>query len=178
MSLSKYNNPQVALHWLTAATISFLLVTGTFILSHIDNTDPTKINNLKIHMIVGGLALVLTLARIFWRARSPQPEVLDNSGSLMAKAGTAAHYVLNMMALVIAISGVGLALLSGLPEVVFFGQGVLPESFFDYIPRYVHGISTKIMLGLVALHILAAFYHAVVIKDSPFRRMWFGRQNA
>ncbi len=174
MNPTKYNNLQVALHWLTASVIGFLLITGTFVMSHIDNANPDKVNNLKIHMIVGGLALFLTLARIIWRGKSQQPAHLKTNNVILDKAGIAAHYILNITALIIAISGVGLAVLSGLPDIVFFGNGSLPESFFDYFPRFVHGISTKVMFALIGLHILAALYHSVVVKDSPFRRVWFG----
>ncbi len=174
MNTTKYNNLQVTLHWLTASVIGFLLVTGTFVLSHIDNVNPDKVNNLKIHMIIGGLAFLLTLARIVWRGKSPQPAHLKTNNAFLDKAGVAAHYILNITAVIIAISGVGLAIASGLPEIVFFGQGQLPESFFDFVPRFVHGISTKIMFALIALHVIAAIYHSVIIKDSAFKRMWFG----
>jgi len=175
MPLSKYNNPQVALHWLTAAVIMFLLVTGTLVLANIENTDPNKVNNLRIHMLLGGLAFVLVLARIAWRAKTPQPAHLQTGNALLDKLGVATHYVLNLTALLIAISGVSLAIFSGLINVVFFGLGTLPEDFFDYVPRYVHGISTKVMIALIALHIMGGLYHALIIKDSIFRRMWFGK---
>jgi len=175
MTPSKYNNLQVALHWLTAALILFMLVTGTVVLANMDNADPNKINNLRVHMILGGVALVLTLGRIAWRAKTAQPDHLQTGKPLLDKVGVAAHYVLNLLVLLIAVSGVSLAIFSGLPDVVFFGEGTLPKSFFDYGPRYVHGIATKVMIGLIILHIIGGAYHAFVVKDSPFRRIWFGQ---
>ena len=177
MKPTKYNNPQVALHWLTAAVIMFLLVTGTLVLSNMENTDPGKVDNLRIHMLLGGLAFVLILGRIVWRAKTAQPAHLQTGNALLDKLGVAAHYVLNLTALLIAVSGISLALFAGLVDVVFFGQGSLPEDFFDYVPRYVHGISTKVMIGLIVLHIAGGVYHALIVKDSPFRRVWFGKSH-
>ena len=88
----------------------------------------------------------------------------------MDKLGVAMHYVLNLLALVIAVSGLSLAIAAGLPDVVFFGQGTLPESFFDFVPRYVHGISTKLMMGLIFLHLVGGTYHYITTKTN---RMWF-----
>ncbi len=175
MNSTKYNTPQVALHWLSAAVIMFLLVTGTLVLANMENTDPNKVNNLRIHMLLGGLALALILGRIVWRAKTQQPAHLQTGNALLDKLGVAAHYALNLIALLIAVSGVSLAIFSGLVDVVFFGQGVLPENFFDYVPRYVHGISTKVMIGLIILHIAGGAYHALIVKESPFRRIWFGK---
>jgi len=177
MNPTKYNSPQVALHWLTAAVIMFLLVTGTLVLSNMENTDPEKVNNIRIHMLLGGSAFVLILGRIAWRAKAEQPAHLQTGNVLLDKLGVAAHYVLNLTALLIAVSGVSLAIFSGLIDVAFFGQGSLPKDFFDYVPRYVHGISTKVMIGLIVLHIAGAAYHALIIKDSPFRRIWFGKSH-
>ncbi len=174
MTPGKYNNVQVALHWLTAALIMFLLITGSVVLGHMDNADPEKIGNLRIHMSLGGLAFVLVLARIAWRKKTPQPEHLKTGNAVLDKLGVAAHYALNLLALLIAVSGVALALMSGLTDLVFFGEGTMPKDFFDYPPRQVHNIATKIMLALVALHILGGLYHALIIKDGPFKRIWFG----
>ena len=175
MNLTKYNSPQVALHWLSAAVIMFLLVTGTLVLANIENSEPGKVDNLRIHMLLGGLAFVLTLARIAWRVKSAQPAHLQTGNVLLDKLGVAAHQVLNLMALLIAVSGVSLAIFSGLFDVVFFGQGTLPKDFFEFVPRYVHGISTKVMIALIVLHIVGGAYHALIVKDSPFQRMWFGK---
>ena len=170
MKLTKYNNPQVALHWLTAAVILFMLVAGALGLANMENTDPDKIGALRIHMTLGGLVFMLTLGRILWRAKTEQPEHIQSGNAFMDKLGVAMHYVLNLLALVIAVSGLSLAIAAGLPDVVFFGQGTLPESFFDFVPRYVHGISTKLMMGLIFLHLVGGTYHYITTKTN---RMWF-----
>ena len=123
MMPTKYNTPQVALHWLSATVIMFLLVTGTLVLANIENTVPSKVDNLRIHMLLGGLAFVLILGHIVWRAKTTQPEHLHTGNKFLDKLGAAAHYALNLTALLIA----------------------------------------------------AGLYHALILKDSPFRCIWFGK---
>ena len=39
----------------------------------------------------------------------------------------------------------------------------------------VHALLTSILLALVALHVLAAFYHLIVLRDGVFRRIFVAR---
>lgn len=68
MSTFRYRLSQIAIHWLAAAAIIFLLVTGTFVLAELPNTAP-KVGNLRIHMIVGALAGALVVSRLVLRRR-------------------------------------------------------------------------------------------------------------
>jgi cytochrome b561 len=44
---------------------------------------------------------------------------------------------------------------------------VLSKQFFE-----VHGLVAWILVGLIALHILAAMKHLFINKDKIFQRMW------
>lgn len=70
MKPSKYNNIQVALHWLAALMVLFMLFMGTFVMSQIPNSDPSKMAALRGHMIFGGVILFLTLLRLIWRKKA------------------------------------------------------------------------------------------------------------
>jgi hypothetical protein len=65
------------------------------------------------------------------------------------------------------LSGVSLAIFAGLFDVMFFGQGTLPKDSFDFVPRYVHGISTKVMINLIILPVAGGAYHTLTVKDAP-----------
>lgn len=172
---SKYNNVQVALHWLVALLVLFMLFMGNFVLAGTPNTDPMKIAGLRGHMIAGSAILLLTLVRLAWRRMSVQPPHADTGNALLDKLGVAAHYALNILALLVAASGIGIALQAGLPGIVFGGQGTLPEDFFVYPPRIAHGILTKLLLALIVLHVVGALYHQFIVKDRLFARVWFGK---
>jgi cytochrome b561 len=171
----KYNNVHVALHWLTAFLIVFMLVMGHFSLAATPNADAGKIFALRGHMILGSVALVLTLARLYWKVKSARPAYASTGSALMDKLGISVQHTLYLLVIIVAASGIGLALLTGLPGIVFGSGGALPESFFAFTPRYVHGIATKILAGLIVLHGVGALYHQFVLKDNLFARMWFGK---
>ena len=170
MAATKFNNIQVALHWLTAAVLMFMLAAGTLGLGPMENSDPAKVDALRIHIMVGGIAFILVLARIFWRMKSDQPAPMYSGSLLKDKIGMIMPYILNTVAVIIALSGMSLAWMAGVPDVVFGGVGQLPETFFDFFPRYVHGLSTKLLMALVVLHLLGGLSH--ILRARTFR-MWF-----
>lgn len=175
---TKYNNIQVALHLLTAFLIVMMLIGGHFILEATPNSDPTKNDALKSHMIIGGVILVLTLFRIVWKRKSAQPPHAETGNAFLDKLGIAAHYALNILTLIVALSGIGIAVQAGLAEIVFEGVGSLPKDFWGYPPRIAHGIFTKLLVALVLVHILGGLYHQLFLKDALFKRIWFGKSES
>ncbi|WP_170424984.1 cytochrome b [Ruegeria arenilitoris] len=172
---TKYNNIQVALHWLVALLVVLMLFMGSVVLAQIPNTDPAKLTALRGHMVIAVVVFVLTLVRIVWRRASRQPDHAETGNALLDKLGIAAHFALNILVLLVAASGIGIALQAGLPTIVFGGTGTLPPDLSIYLPRLVHGVLTKLLIALIALHVAGALYHQFVLKDRLFRRVWFGR---
>lgn len=168
MQTFRYAKPQIAIHWLSALLIGFLLVTGTLVLADLPNTVQ-KIGNLRIHMILGGLAGLLVIARIVMRKRLPAPPPVQ--GEKLARLG---HMALNLVILLLVFSGMMLALQSGTFDAVF-GSGVLPEDFKQFTPRKIHGLASRAAMALIALHVLAALYHQIIVKDGLLARMGLGK---
>jgi cytochrome b561 len=169
--LNQYNRVQTTIHWIVAALIIFLLFTGTFILSEIPNSNPQKINNLTIHAVLGGLALVLVIVRVLVALKTPQPPHVKTHNAMMDRLGAMAPKVLNLLSLVVAVSGLVMGVGSGLLELIFTGVGALPETFEGQPVRIVHGLSSKLLIASVLLHVAAAFYHQFVLRDGIFRRI-------
>jgi cytochrome b561 len=170
MQAFRYAKPQIAVHWLAAVLIAFLLITGTLVLADLPNTAQ-KIGNLRIHMILGSLAGLFAIARIFLRKRLPAPP--PASGDALARAG---HMALNLVVLLLVLSGIMLSLQSGAFDAVF-GGGVLPEDFRQFTPRKVHGLASRVAMGLIALHVLAALYHQLIARDGLMSRMGVGSRS-
>lgn len=168
MTSFRYTTNQLAVHWLAAAAVIFLLLTGTFVLESLPN-DVQKVGNLRIHLIVGALAGLLVIVRILLRRRHLPPPALP--GERMVRIG---HVALNVAVLLMTLSGAALALQSGLLDAVF-GSGALPADFKAYAPRKVHGLVAKLAMGLVALHVGAALFHQFVLRDGLLGRMRPGR---
>lgn len=168
MQAFRYKKSQIAIHWIAAALIIFLLITGTLVLAELPNT-PLKIDNLRIHMTLGALSGLLVITRILARWRLPAPPPVKGEW-----AGRAGHLALNLVVLLLAFSGVMLSLQSGAFNAVF-GAGTLPLDFNEYTPRQIHGLASRLAMGLIALHVLAAIYHQFIVKDGLLTRMSLGR---
>jgi cytochrome b561 len=175
--MKKYHPLLVALHWLLIPLLGLALIMGDEVLSHTANDAPEKIGLLKSHMIMGGTILVLMLVRFFTRIFSKHPAHIDTGKPLMDKLAVVAHGALYWLVFFMAASGITLAIQTGLPDIIFNGSGAaLPADFHDFTPRLVHGLLSKILLIMIVLHVLAAFYHQFILKDSIFSRIWFGNR--
>jgi cytochrome b561 len=164
----------VALHWLAAALILFSLAMGTLSLKEIPNTSPDKLFALRGHMVLGIAILVLTVVRFGVRLGTRRPPLLGQG--FLNRVAPLAHNGLYVLVVLMAASGIALALQAGLPEIVFRGAGSLPESFSAFTPRRVHGLLARLLLALIALHVAAALYHQFVRRDGLLRRMAFGKR--
>jgi cytochrome b561 len=169
MTSFRYARSQAAVHWLAAALIVFILATGALVLAETPNTA-AKVGNLRIHMILGALAGLLVVARIVLKRRNPSPAPAAGE-----RFGRIAHVLLNVVMLLMVASGVVLALQSGATDAVFLG-GPFPADFKVYTVRQVHGLLSRLAMGLIALHVLAALYHQFVMKDGLLSRMSLGRR--
>jgi cytochrome b561 len=165
----RYARSQAAIHWLSAALIGFILVTGTFVLADMPNTA-AKIGNLRIHVILGMAAGLLVVARIVMSRRRPAPAPGPSE-----RWGRIAHVLLNAVMLLLVASGAALALQSGATDAVFLGAP-MPADFKVFTLRQVHGLLSRVAMGLIALHILAALYHQFVLKDGLLSRLSLGRR--
>ncbi len=173
--MKRYHWFLVSLHWLLAILIVGGLVMGTNVLSATPNSDPQKLFFLKTHMSMGMLILVLMIVRLIVRFFTTKPPRADIGNGLLNWLGHVAHYVLYFVVIALAASGLAIAGIAGLPEIIFGGSGQpLPASFENIPPRAAHGFLAFILQLLIAGHVLAFLYHQFVRKDSLFSRMWYG----
>jgi cytochrome b561 len=174
--MKRYHPALVSLHWLLAILIIVALLMGSNLLSQIPNNDPEKLFALKMHMISGFIILVLMITRVVVRKMTDKPAPAETGNALLNKAGIIAHTLLYLLVFAMVGSGMAMALMSGLPDIVFNNSGVaLPENFNHLLPRLFHGVIAKILFLMIFLHVLGALYHQFVRKDSLLSRMWFGK---
>lgn len=177
--MTRYHPLLVALHWLLAALILGGLIMGRFVLAATPNSDPAKMFSLQMHMSIGLVILVLMLIRLVVRLRSQKPPHADTGNALMNSLGRLTHWGFYALVIAMCASGIATARLAGLPDIVFGGSGApLPADFSEFAPRAAHGIISKLLGGLILLHVAGFLYHQFALKDRLFKRMWFGdRQN-
>lgn len=176
VSPTRHHPALVVLHWLLAVLLVVALAMGTLSLQNLPNSSPDKVFALRGHMIAGGLILVLMLARLVLRLRTRRPAAVSTGHPALDRLAPAMHAALYGLVFVMAGSGIGMAVLAGLPAIVFGGVGSLPANFDALLPRAVHGAAAALLMALIALHVAAALYHQFVRRDGLMSRMGFGRR--
>jgi cytochrome b561 len=166
----RYGAVAMAIHWASAAAILGLLASG-FIAAN--DTDPgTKAAILRIHAAAGILVLLLTLARIAWWALADvRPALPGGTSGFQARAARLVHNLFYVVILAMAASGIAMLALSGAVAILYFGApGPLPD-FETLPPRAAHGFGAWAMLALLALHLGAALFHQLVMRDRLLARI-------
>jgi cytochrome b561 len=174
--VSRYHPLLVALHWVLAVLIIAALALGALVIVKIPNTDPMKIEALRSHMAGGSVILLLMLIRLFVRARTTHPAAASTGTPALDRLAFVSHRMFYGAVLVTAGSGIVMALQTGLPAIVFAGDGVLPADFWVFPVRTVHYVASRVLMTLIALHVAGALYHTLILKDGLLRRMVFGRR--
>lgn len=174
-SPTRYGSVAIAMHWLTALLILLLFVTGLTAAGQSD--ESAKIALLRFHIPLGTAVLLLTLLRIAWwlaadRGRPARPPDQPGWQKVTAKAVHAGLYV---VVLATAASGIATIVLSGALPAIFAGA-TLPD-FHAVLPRDAHGVASRILLALLALHIGAALYHQFIRRDHLLARIGVGSQS-
>jgi cytochrome b561 len=174
--VSRYHPILVTLHWLLAAITIAALALGALVMVRIPNSDPMKLEALRSHMIGGGVILVLTLVRLFVRTHTRHPPTASAGHWALDRIAWASHRMLYVAVLGMALSGLIMALQSGLPAILLGGGGALPADFWVYPVRRVHYAISRLLIALIALHVAGALYHTFILKDGLLRRMIYGRR--
>lgn len=148
----------MSLHWIMAAFIFSLYVTGVFVVHRLPLLSAWLIPYL--HQSLGMLSLLLLIARIFLLLRLVGQKYLKRSPQVNVNwlQATMLHSSLYFFMLVAPVSGFLLRNFVGL-NTTFFGIHVPPVFAFNAawiaIARSSHFWSSYIFLAFIVLHILA-----------------------
>ena len=179
----RYGAVAMALHWLLAALILFMLALGLFMTS-LEETDPRTFPLFQLHKSIGLTILMLSFVRLGWRLANPAPALPTAMSAWEHFAARGVHVLFYM--LMIAIPLMGWATVSSAPLAVptmWFGLFEWPHiPFLADLPRAekrviegplatTHAILALSMLGLVALHAVAALKHQFRDRDDVLKRM-------
>ena len=84
--------------------------------------------------------------------------------------------MLYLLVLLMSFSGMSLSLQAGLPPIILGNSGIaLPADFYAFSARLLHGFVAPALFLLILLHVGAAFYHQLVLKDHLLARMGYGK---
>jgi cytochrome b561 len=173
-SPKRYHPLQVTLHWLVVVLVFAMFVIGKS-MSRLPN-DAEKLTPLALHMSVGIITLLVIVFRFVMRMRLPKPAHASTGNTLLDWVGKIVHYALYALVFLMAVSGLSLSMQAELAPIVFGGSGAsLPADFYDFAARVLHGFIAPTLFLLILLHVGAAFYHQLALKDNLLSRMWYGK---
>jgi cytochrome b561 len=164
----RYGAVALTLHWTSAALILSLIPLGFAMQSA---PDGLRVGLYRAHAAAGGLAGLLTLARLlWWLVLDRRPEA--RHPRLQRLAAGAVHAGLYGAVLVLTASGIGILLASGLGAALASGDlSLMPADLASLPPRPAHGLAARLLVGLLILHLLGALYHHWIRRDGTLERM-------
>jgi len=170
---NKYTSPAKIFHWLTALFIVLQCAVG-WIMPDVDELS-TPEGLVSVHLSIGVLIAVLVVVRLMWRFGHKPPQASIQLSPAFRFAAGVTHWSIYLLLLIVPILGWINAVERGW-SVTLFGIYRVP----DMLPREstlwadigdMHIASVWVLVALVCLHALAAFYHHVVLKDDTLKRM-------
>lgn len=170
--MKRYSVPAIAAHWLT-----FLLLLGSFSMGFY-MTDlamsPDKLRFYSWHKWAGVTIFLLTVLRLAWRLMV-RPPALPAMPTWEKRAADLSHGLLYFSLFAMPVSGWLMSSAKGFTT-VYFGVLPLPDLLsknpeLGEVLEEAHEILAFLMLGLIALHALAALKHHFLDRDSVLTRM-------
>jgi cytochrome b561 len=167
-SLSKF------LHW----AIVLLIIPQYFLAEaagELPEGDPQIAQLYGVHKSIGLLVLILAVVRVVWKlANRPNPALTDQV-VWRRRTAAASHGLLYLLIFLQPLTGWAMSSAAG-REVSLFGWVTFPPLVGENHQLHetlesVHEWLFYVLLGVAVVHILAAIYHHVVLKDDTLRRM-------
>ncbi len=170
----RYGLFSIGLHWLVALLIIGLFGLGLW-MEDMDYYHSWYRQAPWLHKGLGALAVLLVILRIAWQKLSPRPDDLDSMQRWEILVAHAAHLLLNLLVLLLAISGYLIVTAKGDPLVVFdlFSIPALTDSIanLEDLAGEVHEALAWGLMALAGAHALAALKHHFINHDATLLRM-------
>lgn len=173
-TVQKFGSLTKFLHW----TIFILFVVQYYLVyrrEYFPKGSAEKIQYMMLHKSFGICVLILAFIMLVWRNVGTRPGIPSNMSSLERFCAKTIHTLLYLAIFVMPITGILMSQFGGRP-VPFFNWFTLPNPFSknEALGNFcynTHVISSYIIIGIVVLHVLAAFFHHFVRKDNVLKRM-------
>jgi cytochrome b561 len=173
-AVDAYDRTSMIFHWITVVLIvvQFVSIWARELLSHQNSLAPLL---LSLHRTTGILTLAVVAARLIWRrcyAYVPAlPADMPVIQQLLARAN---EYSLYVLLLAMPITGLARVILRGRPVDLLIGQlpAVMePHPALRDVLAEAHEAGAIMLAVLIALHVSAALFHQLVLRDDIPQRM-------
>ena len=167
-----YGSLAVLLHWVIVALLAAQYAVG-WLMPHIGRDTPNE-GLVSWHLSIGVAILAVMVFRLAWQVTHPVA-LLPATAQWQNQLAQATHVVIYLLVIINPMLGWAAADYRGW-DVVLFGFITLPVLAAKGTPWAhtagdVHIFLIYALLGVLALHVLAALYHHFVQHDRVLRRM-------
>ena len=171
---TRCDDVSIGLHWTTVVLVAAMFASAWSIGLARDAAAAAGL--LTIHRSVGVTLWLLAIARLSWRlrfaVRPSLPASLPAAQRLAAAVTEGALYVLLLTQPLI---GLAQSLTRGKPFQLFLFQApaVMARSRpLTGLFHKIHELAAWALLGLIAVHVGAALFHRLVLRDRVLQSMW------
>ena len=170
--VTHYTAVAIALHWLMAIAVIGMIGVGLWM--HELKNSPFKIEIYTWHKWTGLTILVLAIARVLWRVHRPPPP-LPPMPRWQELAADGSHYLLYGLLFAMPLTGWLMNSAAGFP-LTWFGLFKVPalisksRDAFEFWEE-THEILSRVLIGLILVHVAAALKHYWVDRDEVLSRM-------
>lgn len=176
-----YGLVAILLHWVVALGVIGLFALGVWMVE-LTYYDPWYNRAPDWHRSFGMLLLGVLLLRFVWRLLVPQPAPEPEHKPWERVLGRAAHFLLNLLTLAVIVAGYLISSAGG-GAVAVFDWFSVPALFGGFerqesLAGDWHQWLAYALIGLAALHALAALKHHFFDRDRTLRRiLWPPRRD-
>ena len=170
---ARYGSVAIALHWTSAALVVAGFALGLW-MTGLD-LSPATLRYYAWHKWIGVTVFVTAAARLAWRVAVPPPPWPDRVPPWQRRAAAAVHRLLYVLLLAVPVSGWLYGSASGV-QVVYLGVLPLPNPIGKDREGarwllLLHQTLNFTLAAAVTVHVAAAWWHGVVLRDGVPARM-------
>ena len=166
-----YDGVARLLHWLVVVLVLAQFFIGWTMPDVHKDTQP--VNLIAWHLGVGAALLAVMAFRIIWRLTHQPPP--DSLSPILSAASHITHFLLYVTLAAVPLLGWANASSRGW-NVKLFGMLNLPAitatgSSMGHAMGNIHSVMAWILFALIGMHVAAALFHRLVLKDRTLQRM-------
>jgi cytochrome b561 len=174
---SRWSATGILLHWIVAAAILGSLALGWW-MTHRVPEAARRFDLTQLHKSTGIAVGLLLVLRLVWRLGATAPASVDTGWRRAAARAT--HVALHVLPLAMIASGWVSVSASPIPlPATLLGWSlpaiVAPDMALYEQAKTAHEIVSKLLAATVALHVGAALWHTLALRDGLLTRMSLGR---
>lgn len=173
-TLASYDPVAKIAHWVTVLLIVAQFTVGWTMPDIRRGTQPVGL--IAWHLILGSTLLVIVAFRLVWRLTHRPPPASPGLPLWQKRLASITHAALYVLLLLVPLTGWAAASVRVWVARAFgvlpLPQILPPHAKIGFVIGDVHsGILTWTLLVVVVLHVLAALYHRLVVRDTVLSRM-------